>query len=1169
MIVRLRLLNLILIMSGLLIYPALQAQTLVLARQQSNPQPAAPETQKLKEVLTDLSRHYQVSILFEEKTVEGVVVPIDAWQRGGKLEKQLQTLLKPHGLAVKRLNEQAYYVVKVPAKANPASATLRPSEMLSPSTTGLSPTLISTRQPVQATTQPLLILVSGIVTDENGETLPGVSIVIKGSQKGTTADGNGRYRLEVPDASAILIFSFVGYLAQEAAVGNRTTMDVALKTDNKSLDEVVVIGYGTQRSQDLTGSVAMIDQRTIRSQPVASIDQKMIGQVAGVQIQQQSGTPGGGTSVKIRGMGSLGAGNEPLYVVDGMPYSAGMNQSLNPLLFINPNDIESISILKDASSTAIYGSRGANGVIMITTKKGKVDRTEISVSSMRGVQQVSQRGRPEMLSLREFAELQRDRINILVRQRENRTAIEADYPQEYRNPETITGQGTNWYGEMLQDAAIQDHSVSIQKGSKQSRISFSLGYYRQDGVLKYTGVERYTGKLSFDADLAKSVRVGATLQPSFVKQERAITNTSREDVLGVSLWANPFLSPYDASGNPVPYLVSPQSRFHSAWSFVNPVFQLRETIENRNTFQNLGSAFVEWEIIKNLRAKTSLSTIWGTNRNVQFIPATVGASNTPPIAGTGRSLNTQGEDFNWLIENTLTYNRTLGRHRFDALAGYTAQRSVTRNLNLTASPYANDLIESINAAQTISAWGQQVGAWSLISYLGRINYAYNDRYLLTTTFRSDGSSRFGSRNRFAFFPSVAVAWRISQESFLQNNPVINNLKLRASYGKSGNNNIGNYAHLATIIPGAYVFGNTQVTASSVGLANPYLTWEGSNQVDIGLDADLFKNRLSLNVDYYYRKTTDMLLDDVIPAITGFNVQTVNKGNVRNTGIELSLNATPISKGAFNWDANVNVAFNRNKVLSINENGTRILAGNINGNPTHVSIVGKPVGQFFGYIFEGLYTAADIANPNLKKTVQVYEGNAKYRDIDGDGLINDLLDYTVIGSPHPNFIFGITNRLSYHRLDLSLVMNGQQGGQVMNGLRMTVDNLQGFFNVSKEWVNRWRTPEIPGDGRHYGVPTTLPSVGHRVSSLWVEDASYLRITNLTLGYALPDSWLTKTGFVSNCRFYLTIQNPLTLTRYTGANPEAQAAGVNNTLAPGYDLTPYPLARTTSVGVNLNF
>jgi len=1013
----------------------------------------------------------------------------------------------------------------------------------------------------------LLIEIQGTVTDASGEPIPGATIIVIGTNSGTVTDIDGNFSVDANEGDQIRI-SFIGYKSQTFTIGSQSTLEIILEEDQSSLEEIVVVGYGTQKKEDVTGSVATVNQEAIKNLPVSSLDQKIVGQVAGVQIQQVSGAPGAGTSVKIRGSGSLGAGNEPLYVIDGMPYSSGMNQTLNPLMFIDPNTIESITILKDASSTAIYGSRGANGVIMITTKKGEFEQTQVSFSSMVGVQQVPQKGRPNLLNKREFAQFQRDRIDIGVRQTEDREPTLDDYPVEYRDLDALSGKGTDWYDLVLQTATIQDHNFNIQKGTKDSRINFSMGYFKQEGVLKHTGIERFSSNLAIETNVSDKIKIGASIIPTFIKQDRANTNLNRGDVLGVSIWANPISTPYDGDGNLKPYIVAPQSRFHSAWSFANPLFILQETKRQQNTFQNLGLAFAELEILPNLRFRSSLNTIFEVSKFEQFIPSTVGSANRPPVPGTGASSNSRSNSFDWLIENTLNYDLTRGNHKINALLGYTSQKFTSNSISLGAGPFPNDLIRTVNAAQNIDTWGESVNEWSMVSYLGRINYSWRDKYLVTATFRTDGSSRFGPQNRFALFPSLAAAWRISEEDFFDDLSWIDEFKIRASYGKSGNNNIGNYAHLASISAGSYIFGNNQVTASSVGLPNPFLTWEESNQIDLGLDFQFLDNRLSFLVDFYRRESNNMLLNDVIPAITGFNSQTINQGNVRNTGLELALGGSVVS-GRFNWDINANIAFNRNKIIALNDNTVRILAGNNDGNPTHISVVGQPIGQFYGFILEGVYTPEDMDDPSIIKTPQVYEGNVKYRDVNGDGLINDVLDYTIIGNPHPDFIFGLTNNFSYKSFDLGIILNGQSGGQVMNGLRQTTDNLQGFFNVDRDWENRWRSRENPGDGIHSGIPQVRPSWGHRVSTLWVEDASYLRIANMTVGFTLPENVIRNLRILKGSRIYMTVQNLAMFTSYKGANPEGQAANQNNTLVPGFDMTSYPLSRTMSLGINLSF
>lgn len=1017
----------------------------------------------------------------------------------------------------------------------------------------------------QPLTQQVKREIKGRITDQNGEPLIGANVLEKGTTTGIITDADGKFVLSVSE-KAILQFSYIGYIGQEIPINNRTTISVILKEDLQVLEDVVVVGYGTLKKMDLTGSVSTVNQKSIANVQASSIDQKMIGQIAGVQIQQLSGAPGGGSSIKIRGSGSLGAGNEPLYVIDGMPYSSQMNQEKNPLIFINPNDIESITVLKDASSTAIYGSRGANGVIMVTTKMGSLNKTQVNYSFNMGVQQVPQNGRPKMLNQKQFAELQRDRIDQIVRRQEKRESTLEDYPMEYRDLDRLTGKGTDWYDLLLRSAMVQEHNISLSHGTEKSRTFFSLGYMSQDGVLKNTGIDRYSAKLTIENTIGK-VLVNASLQPVYIDQKRADTNSGRGDVIGISIWANPTVSPYDEKGNLIPYLTSPNSRYHTAWGFANPLYMLENTSRSQQEFKNLGSASVEWEIIEGLKAKTALSTIFSAAKYTLYVPGTVGGENTPP-SGLGRSSNSRSHSFNWLSETTLNYQKRIKDHSFNALLGYSMQKSIDKGLNLDAGPYPNDLIETINAAQEINGWGESGGKWSMISYIGRLNYSFRDKYLFTATFRSDGSSRFGANNRFAFFPSFAGGWRISEERFLKDNNYISNLKLRLSYGKSGNNNIGDYQHLPSVNSDAYIFDNTQVSASYVGISNPFLGWEESEQVDMGVDVGLFQNRLSLVIDLYNRKSNNMLLNDVIPTITGFGSQITNKGSVRNRGLEIDLSGYPL-RGEFTWESGLSISFNRNVVLSTNANNDRILSGNIDGRASHVTEVGKPVGQFFGFILDGIYTAEDMADPSVPKYATAYEGAGKYRDVDGDGKITEILDYTAIGNPHPDFIYGFRNNFYYKGFDLGVIITGQCGGKVVNGLRMATDNLQGFFNVGAEWANRWRSPEQPGDGIHAGVVPQTPSLGHRFNTSWIEDASFLRIANVSLGYSLPSGLLRKTSFISNVRASCSIQNLHTFSKYSGANPESKQSGINNTLAPGLDNTSYPLARTISFGLQVTF
>ena len=1012
-------------------------------------------------------------------------------------------------------------------------------------------------------------VITGKVTSQDDSlALPGANILVKGTTTGAVTDFDGNYSIKVPGDKAVLVFSYIGFVPIEETVDSRSKIDVSLATDATSLNEVVLIGYGSQRKGDLTGSVETLNEKTVADLPVASVDQKMVGQIAGAQVLQQTGAPGGGSSIRIRGNGSIGAGNEPLYVVDGHPYASSNNQTLNPLIFINPSNIESITVLKDASSTAIYGSRGANGVVLITTKTGRFNQNSISVNIKTGFQHVPEKGRPKMLNAKDFIYLQRDKIDIVVRQRENRDAINADYPEAYQNPENFSGEGTNWYDLMLRDALMTDYNINILKGNESTVLTFNLEYLKEEGTLKYTGLERLSSKLGIESKLGESVTLSASLQPTYIKQNRTDSGYSRSDVLGIALWANPTLSPYDGNGNLVPFLRSPANTYFTAWDFPNPSYVLQQTKMEQQTFRNLGMVDIEWKITPDLIFKSAFSTNWSYAEYFQYDPSTVGSPNKAPLAGTGSSNNARGTSFDLLNENTITYKKTIKDHRINAVLGYTWEKNSGNNITIDAYPFATDQIQTLNAAQDINEWGQSVEKWSLLSYLGRVNYTFKDRYLVTATVRSDGSSRFGEDNRFATFPSLALAWRAKEENFLSSVSSISDLKFRASYGKSGNFNIGNYAHLANIYAGNYVIDNTIVPATNVGLPNNSLTWEESVEGDIGVDLGLFGNRLNFTADYYNRRTSDMLLNKNIPAITGFNSQLVNIGSVKNEGLELSLGGKPID-GELRWDVNMNITFNKNKVLALNQDSDPIYSGNNDGRPTNITMVGKPIGQFFGFINEGIYSSADIADPEVPKYPSATVGAAKYRDINGDGQIVDILDYTVIGNPYPDFTFGINNSFAFKDFDLNIIMNGQYGGKVANGLRQTVDNLQGFFNVSEEWANRYRSESQPGDGIHSGVITNTPSLGHRFNTLWVEDATFLRISNISLGYNLPEDSFKSSDFLKSTRIYLTVQNLATFTKYSGGNPQGHSAGVSNVLSPGIDIASYPLPRTISLGLNLNF
>lgn len=1008
--------------------------------------------------------------------------------------------------------------------------------------------------------------VTGKVTDKNdGSPIPGVTIKVKGSNAGTTSNSNGEYVLQT-NKEATLTFSYVGYDELSLQVNGQSALSAVLVPNNQRLDEIVVIGYGTTTKKDATGAVATLSAAQIKDIPVSSVDQKLKGQIPGVQISTTTGTPGGGTSIKIRGSGSIGAGDNPLFVVDGYPISNTSGQVSNPLNVINPNDIESITVLKDASSTAIYGSRGSNGVIVITTKQGTRGAPAVNVSAYTGVQTVPQKGRPQMLNATEFAQFRKDKIidDFAFR---GLTATDADIPEAFRNPAQY-GEGTNWYNEILHTAPQQSIDASISGGSENSKYAFSLGYLNQDGTLKYTGFERLSVRMNTESKIGKRLRIGLSLAPTHSVQRLNSFENDFVDVLSRSLWLSPLVPLTDGNGNRTPYVISPDM-----YAGPNPLNSLEFAGTKSKSFRGLGTAFAELEIMPGLKARYSFNVDYIQNSSFVFNPSFVGGINAPPPVVPNSSTN-KSNSFNWLSEALLTYDKSFGTdHRLNAVLGYSAQQERAESLSLFADNYPDDKIQTINAASIISSFGEDVQKWSIISYLARLNYSYKDKYLFTATVRTDGSSRFGQNNRYGTFPSAALAWRVSQEDFMKNISWISDLKLRGTYGLSGNYNIGNYTYITNIGSSNYAFGgNLAGGRVPTSLNNPNLTWEESSQLDLGIDMGILKDRVNFTLDYYRRITKGMLYNSEIPLSSGYSNAIINSGEIENKGFEFGITSSNL-QGEFKWNTSANIAFNRNKVLALNENDDPIFSGRSGeGSYQHITQVGRPVGEFYGYVLEGIYkNQADL--DNSPKHVTSVVGSIKYKDVDGNGIIEAVKDFDVIGSPQPNFIWGLTNNFAYKGFDLNILLVGSQGGQILKTANQFLLNTDGIFNVDRKVLNRWRSEADPGDGM---TPTTNGArvIYRDVNSSWVEDASFMRIQNITLGYKINEKLLASSKVIKGARIYTSVQNLATFTKYSGSNPEVSrntisGNAVSNALVPGEDFTNYPLPRTFILGVNLTF
>ncbi|WP_288426915.1 TonB-dependent receptor [uncultured Spirosoma sp.] len=1030
--------------------------------------------------------------------------------------------------------------------------------------------------------------ITGRVTDgSTGSGLPGVSVVVKGTSRGTTTDTDGNYRLTVPDQGVTLIFSFIGYATQEIAAGGRSSLDVILASDDKTLGEVVVVGYGTQNRKELTGSVASLKTQTIKDQPVPNVVEGLAGRMPGVLIQQNTGSPGNAPSIKVRGLGSISAGNGPLVVVDGQPLNSGSQTNAGGLNQLNPNDIDKIDVLKDASATAIYGSRGANGVVMITTKRGKAGQSRINFDYYIGSQEVSKK--MSVLNAQQFAEFNKDATNTAYLERvpgasvndpnsARPSGLRYRYPQgvefpglNFNNPASLTSYD---YQDMIfRKAPISNYQLSASGGSEKVQYFLSGNYLKQDGVILKSGINRYTVRSNVDAQLTSKLKVGVSFSPTYQTESRVNSDGhwASNGVINAALALPSFVPIYQPGTsvyNSELYYATPYD-----WSGVtNPVANITEVDNNVTQLRLLGNAYAELALYKTLRYRGTIGADLNYLRQNYYQTSALPTSSLlPPTPNSAYAYTNQ--NINWVTNHTLNYTLDLGNtHHLEALVGMEAQRNNYEESRINANNFPNDVVRTINAG-TITGGTSFQTQWSLASYFARAIYNYKDRYLFNASIRSDGSSRFGEVNRFGTFPSASVGWRIIEEPFMKSVPVITDLKLRASYGLSGNNAFlnsdgsqNNYPAIGVLTKDNYVFGN----ALSNGLAtstnaNDRLGWEKSRQTDVGLDVGLLQNRLFLTVDYYNRITTDLLLSVQVPTLTGFTTAVQNIGKVKNEGMEFALSSRNIDgagKG-LTWTTDLNLSFNRNKVLALGPNGDAIINNSGIGS-TNITVVGKPLGNFYGYQQLGIFqNQAELdAYPHFSDS---RPGDIKYADVNGDGKI-DANDRTIIGNNQPDFIYGITNSLSFKGFDLSIVAQGVQGGQILNLSRRFFENLEGNQNQLTIVEGRWRSEQNPGDGRTPRANSRSTGSNGQVSSRWVEDASYFRIRNITLGYNFPQT-LTQKIKVQTLRLYAGVQNAVTFSKYLGYNPEV--SGYEGPLTGGVDYGSYPLARTYTIGLNLGF
>lgn len=975
----------------------------------------------------------------------------------------------------------------------------------------------------------LAIPITGKVTDGKGQPLVGVSILEKGTVNGTVTDANGNFKLSVAEPTSVLVFTYVGFTTREVAVNGQSVVNVTLADDAKLLGDVVVVGYATQRKRDVTGSVASLNVKETASQPVPDIGQAVQGRVAGVQAVA-SGAPGSNVALRIRGVGTINNA-DPLLVIDGVPTDV-------PLNTLNPDDIASLDVLKDASAAAIYGSRGANGVVLITTKKGVVGQSHLNFNAFAGVQQVTDP--VKMLNASQFAQLNNEMLA---------NNNQATNPA-YANPASL-GAGTDWLKELFRKAPIQSYTLSYSGASEKADYYVSGSILDQRGVVINSGYRRYTLQFNGNERVLKWLKFGHNLTLNADQKPSGaydIRNT---------MAANPVQPVFNTDGTYAGPVGQPQ--FYG--DVRNPI-ATANLIENNTWGHNaLGSVFAEATILPGLTFKTTgalqasfwNSRTWSPKYNYQPIPQ--------PNSTLAEQYN-KSMTYTW--DNFLTYDKFFGNdHHLTVLAGIDAQNNSYRFIGGNISGFSSNLTQQLNSGTLNPVLNGSGSEWALLSYVGRANYSYKDRYLLTATIRRDGSSRFGENNKYGTFGSGSLAWRISEEPFFKEVSFFDDLKLRAGFGSTGNQNIGNYSFASVLTTAVYNFNGTVVPAQiALTAANPNLHWESVKQTNLGLDATFLDQRITLNIDAYLKKTTGMLVPINLPISTGYSGAAPfgNAGNVENRGIEVAVTSRNL-KGALSWTTSANISVNRNKITALSDN-TPLFGGNIglNGN-ININAVGQPINSFYGFQTEGIFQsqfdvdAHAVQVPGADPYNRTSAGDIRFRDLNNDGVINDA-DRSYIGNPNPKFIYAMNNTLSYKGFDLSIFLQGLYGSKIFNANNVYQESMAVAQNQTERVLGRW-----VGPGTSNSMPRAIyndPNKNSRISNRFVENGSYLRVKTATLGYSLPKPWLQRAR-LSNARLYVTGQNLFTFTKYTGFDPEVGANGI--------DFNVYPVTRTISLGINL--
>lgn len=983
------------------------------------------------------------------------------------------------------------------------------------------------------------VYVKGIVTAINNEPLAGVTVTDKQSKNAVVSGANGSFSIRASSSNATLVFSYAGYQPVEIRLNGQTNLEVNMQSGRNELTDVIVVGYGTQRKKETTGSIASVKASELTQTPVANVAQGLQARVSGIQINQNSGAPGGNVSVRIRGTNSITGTSEPLYIVDGIQISNGGGiTDVSPLSTINPNDIESVEVLKDASASAIYGARAANGVVLITTKRGKNGATRVTFDSYYGVQKVAKT--LPTLNAAEFAAL------------ENEVFRNNFYP----DPKSL-GEGTNWQNLIFREAPIQNHQLSITGGNEKTQLALSVNYFDQDGIIIKSNFKRYSYRLNLDHRISEKIKIGTSILGSYSINSGILTgSTSQGDggavvgsILGAAIGAPPTMIPYKVDGSIFPFGEQASGQYREVANPLGIAEILNRTAINRT----LGNLYGEVTLLKGLTYRASFNVDLQNSLNDFYSPRYI-ISRTDINDNSGSGAKNSSYFTSLLHESIVTYSsRFAEKHSFKFTGVYATQKELFKFNNISASGFPNDATanEAVQLAlnRTVNSGRSKQ---QLESYMGRINYGYKDKYLLDFTTRVDGSSKFGANNKYGFFPAVSAAWRIIEEPFLQKATWLSDLKLRASYGITGNaGGISPYQSLSTVASTGSDYQINHIYTTGInptGIANPDLRWEKSTQTNIGLDVSILNNRVSFVVDAYKKTTNDLLYIKTLPLTSGYGSITGNFASLENKGIEFSTNAR-ILEGKLKWNVNANLTINRNKVLDLDGGVTQ------ERFVTNYTIlkVGQPLGLFKTFVFEGINQTGQTILPGYDGRL----GGHRVKDLNGDNIISSA-DQTITGNPNPKFIFGFSTNLSYKRFDFSAFFSGTQGNDIYNLSRLAFENPLGLRNQLKGVAGRW-TPNNPSN------QYASAAQGGRLplSNYFLEDGSYIRCKNITLGYRLAPI-----KGINNARIYFSANNLFTITKYTGFDPEVNTFAGSNT-AIGIDNLVYPQARSFLAGIQVTF